>query len=86
MSPKTEAAISLLQANLHSSLTVTQIAESVGLTRSRLSHLFKTQVGTSPMQYLKSARLEKARELLETSLMSVKEIASEIGYNDCTRF
>ena len=86
MSPKTQVAISFLRANLHRSLTIADIAESVELSRSHLSYLFKNRVGASPVQYLKTVRFENARELLETSLMSVKRIAGEVGYNDCTHF
>lgn len=86
MSPKTRVAISFLQANLHRAITIAEVAQSVDLSRSRLSYLFKTQVGVSPFQYLKKARIERARELLETSIMSVKVIAAEVGYNDCTHF
>ena len=60
MSPKTQVAISFLRANLNRSLTIADIAESVGLSRSHLSYLFKTRVGASPVQYLKTVRLEKS--------------------------
>jgi AraC-like DNA-binding protein len=86
VSPKFQLAISFLQANLHRTITIADIAHVVELSPSRLSYLFKTQVGVSPFQYLKRARLERARELLETSFLSVKVIAAEVGYNDCTHF
>ena len=86
MSPKIQIAISLLQANLHRAITVPDIAQAVELSPSRLSYLFKTQVGVSPFQYLKRARLERARELLETSLLNIKVVAANVGYSDCTHF
>lgn len=86
MSPKAQLAVLFVQTNLHRRLTVDEIAQSVALSRSRLTHLFHTQVGVSPIQYLKKARLERGRALLETSFDSVKVIAVEVGYNDCTHF
>jgi transcriptional regulator GlxA family with amidase domain len=86
VSPKIQLAISFLQANLHRAITVVEIAQSVELSASRLSYLFKTQVGVSPLQYLKNARLERARQLLETTLLNVKVVASDVGYNDCSHF
>lgn len=86
MSPKTQVAISFLQANLHRAITAADIAQSVDLSYSRLFYLFKTQVGVSPLQYLKKARLERARQLLETTSLNVKVVAAEVGYNDSTHF
>ena len=84
MIAKIQLAISFVHANLHRTVTVAEIAQSVELSPSRLSCLFKTQVGASTFQYLKRARLKRARELLETSFLSVKEIAAKVGYNDPT--
>ncbi|HXU37354.1 MAG TPA: AraC family transcriptional regulator [Blastocatellia bacterium] len=86
MNPKVELAISFLQANLHRAITVADIAQSVELSTSRFSGLFKTEVGVSPFQYLKNARLERARKLLETTLLNIKVVAAEVGYNDCSHF
>jgi transcriptional regulator GlxA family with amidase domain len=47
---------------------------------------FKTQVGVSPFQYHKKARLERARQLLETTLLNIKVVAAEVGYKDCSHF
>jgi len=86
VSPKLQIAISFLQGNLHRAITVADIAQSVELSPSRLFDLLKTQVGMSPFRYLKNARLERARQLLETTLLNIKVVAAEVGYNDCSRF
>jgi transcriptional regulator GlxA family with amidase domain len=86
VSPRIQATMSYLQDNLHRTLTLADIAQSVELSSSRLCSLFKTQVGVSPIQYLKKVRLERARELLETSFVSVKVLAAGVGYSDCTHF
>ncbi len=86
MNPKVELAISFLQANLHRAITVADIAQSVGLSTSRFSGLFKTEVGVPPFQYLKNSRLERARQLLETTLLNIKVVAAEVGYNDGSHF
>lgn len=86
MNPKVELSISFLQANLHRAITVVEIAQSVDLSTSRFSGLFKTEVGVSPFRYFKNARLERARQLLETTLLNIKVVAAEVGYNDCSHF
>jgi two-component system response regulator YesN len=51
-----------------------------------LSTLFKTETGATAMQYLKALRMEKARELLDTTYLSVKEVAVQVGLNDTSHF
>ncbi|MEK6303764.1 MAG: helix-turn-helix domain-containing protein [Acidobacteriota bacterium] len=86
MSPKIRAAISFLNTNLHRVVTTEELADSVKLSRSRYSHLFKLETGMPPTHYLRRIRMNRACELLETSFMSVKEIAAEVGYNDGAHF
>jgi len=50
-----------------------ELAGMLGLSSSRLSHLFRSEVGMSPERYLKAARLARAKALLETSGLSVKQ-------------
>lgn len=86
LSPKTRAVISFIDANLHRDIYVEEVAQRAKLSRSRLSHLFKTEVGISLTQYLKKRRMEKARRLLETSFEPVKSVSIEVGYNDSDYF
>ena len=49
-------------------------------------HRFKEQVGMSPMEYLTSIRLDKAKWLIINSSLSIKEISNIIGYDDPLSF
>lgn len=71
---------------MHRTLPLCELAGAAGLSVSRLCHLFQRQVGTSPKRYLKVARLAKARELLETSNLSIKEVAAQVGLDHVGRF
>lgn len=86
MNPKIRVAIAFIDDNINRDIYVAEVAHLVKLSRSRFCHLFKTEVGVPVIQYLKKARLEKARGFLETSFASVKMIAAEVGYNDSTHF
>lgn len=55
------------------------VARSLGLSISRFSYLFKTQTGLTPAQYLKSVRISKAKELIEATDLSLKEISILVG-------
>jgi AraC family transcriptional regulator of arabinose operon len=66
--------------NIGQRLTVESVARQCGLSASRLSHLFREQVGLTVVQYLEQQRLNRGRELLEVSSFSVSEIATMVGY------
>jgi AraC-like DNA-binding protein len=86
MNPKVRVAVSFVDNNLHRDIYVAEVAHIVGLSRSRFCHLFKSEVGMPLIQYLKKARMEKARQILEASFAPVKAVAAEVGYNDPTYF
>ena len=86
MNPKLCAAVRFVEDNLHRDMYVDEVAQFVGLSRSRFCHLFKSEVGMPFNQYLKKRRMEKACRLLVTSFNAVKLVAYEVGYNDPTYF
>ncbi len=47
---------------------------------------FKEKKNCTVMQYLENVRLKKARELLETSSLSISDISLMVGYNDPNYF
>jgi transcriptional regulator GlxA family with amidase domain len=77
---------SFIRDNYHRRLTLTEMAETVNLSRWRLCHLFKESMGTSPERYLTKVRLEKARQLLETEFLTVKEVMNRVGIADASHF
>jgi len=58
----------------------------LNLSLSHLAHRFTEEVGISPFQYAKLISLCKARELIETTHLSIKQIASTAGYSSPSRF
>lgn len=73
-------AISYIHNHISESVLVEEIADYVGLNRSYLSVLFKKSMGMSPIQYLQTCRLSKARDMLATTKLSVESIACSCGY------
>jgi len=68
--------------------SLADLAAEVGMSQSRLSRLFRVLYGTSVFGYLREARLQRARELLITTALSVKAVATMVGYrqtSDLTR-
>ena len=75
-----------MRGELHLETPLSEMAQFVNLSSSRLRYLFKNQVGVPPAQYLRAFRMQRARELLETTFLSVKEIRTSIGVNDHSHF
>ena len=84
---RVQKALQLLQQNgLGVQVRLIDIAATVHISSSHLRHIFKREIGTSPTRYVKLVRLRRAKELLETSLLSVKEVMSAVGLNDLSHF
>jgi AraC family transcriptional regulator of arabinose operon len=62
--------------------TLQKLAQVCGLSPSRLSHLFKEQVGETPLQYLEQRRIETARDLLLMTGKPVAQVAYEVGFSN----
>jgi AraC family transcriptional regulator of arabinose operon len=62
------------------SQSISDLARSLNLSNSRLSHLFKARTGQSLNVFLVQRRLDKAAGLLRATEMRVKEITYGVGY------
>jgi transcriptional regulator GlxA family with amidase domain len=63
-----------------------ELASLVGLTVSRLSRLFRKETGHALAAHLRSARLDRAAQLLLLSTLSIKEIAYAAGFRSQSHF
>lgn len=63
-------------------LTVAGIAAKFNYNKDYLSRLFKQHVSMGPLEYIQEIRIRKAKELLTRTTLSVKEVASEVGFSD----
>jgi two-component system response regulator YesN len=79
MDQRVDAAIAFMKANLHRKLTPDEIAQHVHLSAARVRQLFNIETGTSISRYLRHLRLKQAKELFDTTFLSVKEVASRVG-------
>jgi len=86
MDQRVDTAIAFMNANLNGKLTPAEIAEAVHLSQSRVRQLFKIETGTPLARYLRDLRLKQAKELLETTFLSVKEVASHVGITGISHF
>jgi AraC family transcriptional regulator len=66
-------AVEYSQDQLDTDLTVSGIAQAVGLSPYHFTRLFKESTGQSPYQYVVDARVKKAKELLTTGKFTISE-------------
>ena len=83
---RVEKIIEMMREDVRGELSLTEFAQSVNLSVWRLCHIFKSDVGMPPIRYLRLLRMERAKGLLESSFLSVKEIAFQVGLNDESHF
>ena len=76
----------MMREDVRGELSLGEFAQSVNLSVWRLCHIFKSDVGMPPIRYLRLLRMERAKDLLESSFLSVKEIAFRVGLNDESHF
>ena len=78
--------IRFIEANGDRQLSLDEIAQSINVSPWHLCRLFKIGTGTSVNQYLLGLRMQKAKELLETTCLRVKEIMNQVGIRDESHF
>jgi AraC-like DNA-binding protein len=86
MDARVDYVVAYIRRNYRCKLSLADLAGTVNLSRWRLCHLFKLDIGTSPEKFLTQVRLEVARHLLETKFLTVKEVMNQIGMSDGSYF
>lgn len=67
-------------------LSVSAIADRLGLSTVYLRRAFKTAYGEAPLAYLQGLRLSSAKTLLESGYHRVTEVAQQCGYDSLSYF
>jgi AraC family transcriptional regulator len=75
-------AVEYIQDQLDADLTVSGIAQAVGMSPDNFTRLFKESTGQSPYRYVVEARVRKAKELLTTGKFTISEAAHHVGFVD----
>ena len=80
--PCVDKALAWLDRRLAVPVTVTEMAAAAGLSVSGFAHRFRAETGLAPLQYVDWRRMERAKELLLMTPLTVKEVAAELGFGD----
>jgi AraC family transcriptional regulator len=79
-------ATELITSRLGGTLSISEMADACGLTSTYFSRAFKHSMGLPPHQWLLVKRVEKAQKLIETTSMTLLEIAHACGFSDQSHF
>ncbi|EPE96546.1 helix-turn-helix domain-containing protein [Rhizobium grahamii] len=79
-------ATDFIKDNAARNIRLQELAELTGLSQSHFSHSFKASTGTSPHEWQMTARLERAKELLQGEKQALTAIAAETGFSDQAHF
>lgn len=79
-------AVACLEADPEGRAPIAVVARRLGVTVERLERAFRAELGVMPAAYHKRLKLQRARDLLEHSAMSVREIGLASGYQSFSAF
>jgi len=79
-------ATEIMQKNIETPLSPSEVASRVGLSARQLERLFKKHLNTSPKSYYIGLRLQKARDLLFQTNLALSEICFACGFSSQTHF
>lgn len=72
-------AVDYIGRHLHEELTLNTVAGEIFCSAAYLSHLFKKETGKNFSEYLTASRVQKAKLLLATTALPIREIAERVG-------
>lgn len=81
-----QAAREMIRKNIRYHFVIREIAQKVGMNEFKLKNGFRELFGNGVYEYLRSERMQVARQLLGESDHSIKEIASMTGYRSVNSF
>jgi transcriptional regulator GlxA family with amidase domain len=84
--PKLSQVIQMMEGNIEDPISPADLAEDVGMSTRQLERLFRRYLNRSPKRYYMELRLQKARNLLMQTDMSVINVALACGFASPSHF
>lgn len=79
-------AISYIEINYENDITIDSISNELNINKCYFCTLFKKETGTTFSSYLNKIRIDKSKELLKNSNLSILDIAITVGFNNQNYF
>ena len=75
-----------LQDNYAREISLQELAEQFGMSTRTFNRRFKNATGATPLAYLQKIRMESAKDLLQTTNLTIGDIIYKVGYQDPVHF
>lgn len=86
MDDRVRRTIATMEEHLHDRLTVSDLADAVGLSVCHLTRLFRLETGAAPGVFLHNLRMTRARVLVERTSLPIAAIMIRVGIADRSHF
>jgi len=86
VSEKIKDVIDYIQENFDKPLSTASLADMFSYEESYFCRKFKSEIGISPVEYIRILRIQQAKKLLKTSNENISEIATACGYESSSYF
>lgn len=73
-----------IDAHIGEAMTVDALARALAIPAKTLARRIEAATGLSPIKFIQRRRLSRAAHLIETTRLSIEEIATQVGYRDST--
>ena len=78
--------IQYISNNYKNDIGINDISEHVGLSYSHVRKIFKDELRENIIEYINKLRIKEAKNLLSNTNLSIKCIATDLGYNNDQSF
>ena len=79
-------AITYIDKNYAEQLRIGDVAESCNMSETNFRRLFSAYMGHAPLEYFNLIRINKACELIKSTMLSMEDIAMKVGYLQMSTF
>jgi AraC-like DNA-binding protein len=81
-----KTSLKYLENNYFHQINIEELASLFGYSRAHFTTIFTKEIGVPPYHYLTDIRIEKAKALLQSTSLSVEEVAYSVGFTSLVRF
>ncbi|MBO4769237.1 MAG: AraC family transcriptional regulator [Clostridia bacterium] len=80
------SAMRYMEANYAQPMSIDTVADHIGINRSYLCRLFRSEINITPMEYLNDIRIQNSKQLLVTTSIPVTEVGNAVGISTQSAF
>ncbi len=86
LSKKLKKAMDYIKSNFNEDISLTLVSKHLQVSEAYLSRLFKKETGENFINYLTDLRVEKAKDMLKSTDLTINEISQLVGYYNQEHF